>query len=51
MKESIAEKIAKTVSVICGLVMIWGVVSWADVICHNASDYSYAVWNLFTILF
>lgn len=30
---------------------VWILMSWIDVICHNVTDYTYASWNLFRLLF
>ena len=42
------ERIATGIAV-AGLV--WIIASWVNVVAHNTSDYVYATWNLFTILF
>ena len=39
---------------ICGIMTVpcvWILMSWIDVICHNVTDYTYASWNLFRLLF
>ena len=51
MKELLKEATVKAVSLISVLFVAWILVSWADVVAHNVSDYSYASWNLFQILF
>ena len=29
----------------------WILMSWIDVVCHNTTDYIYAAWNIFTLVF
>ncbi len=29
----------------------WILMSWFDVVCHNTTDYIYAAWNIFTLVF
>lgn len=50
MKRSTVDMIGSVISIIGLLVTIWIIASWVNVIAHNTSDYSYASWNLFTML-
>lgn len=44
-------KIEKVLYGVCGLLLAWATASVIDVMCHNLSDNSYAIWNLFELLF
>ena len=35
----------------CGVMLLWFLLSWADVVAHNMTDQCYAWWNLFEIIF
>ena len=36
---------------VSGLFLVWFVASFVDVLAHNMSDYNYAWWNFFTLIF
>lgn len=35
----------------CGIMLLWFLLSWADVVAHNMVDQSYAWWNVITLVF
>ena len=48
MARKMAEYIGKAMT-ISGFT--WILMSWFDVVCHNTTDYCYAAWNIFTLVF
>ena len=47
----IADKIGYFLTGCVTPVSVWLVASWVNVVMHNTTDYCYAWWNLFKILF
>ena len=44
------EKIMIFLSGMAGLVLIWILLSWINIVLHNTTDFCYAWWNLFLLL-
>lgn len=42
---------SRTITIICAIALIWFVASFVDVNVHNMSDFDYAAWNMFQIIF
>ena len=45
------KKILIGVNVIGGLLVLWAIASYLNIIAHNTTDYNYWSFNLFTLLF
>ena len=49
---TIAAKTVKlTVYAVCTILLLWILISWIDIICHNQSDGMYSQWNIINIFF
>ncbi len=49
---TIAAKTVKlTVYAVCTILLLWILISWIDIICHNQSDGMYLKWNIINIFF
>ena len=45
------DKIMMVFSGISGILLLWFLASWMDVVAHNTTTCIYAWWNLFTLIF
>ena len=45
------DKIMMVFSWISGILLLWALASWVDIILHNTTTCIYASWNLFALLF
>ena len=43
------KRIGSAVTVLSCALLVWGVLSWVDVVSHNMSDQNYAWWNLIVL--
>ena len=47
----LSDKIGYFLTGVVTVPFVWLVASWVNVVMHNTTDYCYAWWNLFKILF
>ena len=43
--------IEKVLTAVSGILILWILASWVDVVAHNTTTCIYASWNLFELLF
>ena len=48
-KARLMKKIENAAATLSCLVLVWGLLSWIDVILHNMTDQDYAWWNLIVL--
>ena len=48
-KAKLMKRIGNAVTVLSCALLVWGVLSWVDVVSHNMSDQNYAWWNLIVL--
>lgn len=48
-KAKVMKRIENAVTALSGTLLVWGLLSWIDVILHNMSDQDYAWWNLIVL--
>lgn len=44
------KKSEKILHAVCVVLLVWFVASIINTLCHNMTDYNYAIWNMFDIL-
>lgn len=47
----LADKIGYFLTVVAAVLFVWMAASWVNVVAHNTTDYCYAWWNAYVILF
>ena len=48
-KAKVMKRIENAVTALSGTLLVWGLLSWIDVILHNMTDQDYAWWNLIVL--
>lgn len=48
-KAKLMKRIENAAAALSGTLLVWGLLSWIDVISHNMSDQNYAWWNLIVL--
>lgn len=48
-KAKLMKRIENAVTALSGTLLMWGLLSWIDVILHNMTDQDYAWWNLIVL--
>ena len=48
-KAKVMRRIENAAAALSGVVLVWGLLSWIDVILHNMTDQDYAWWNLIVL--
>jgi hypothetical protein len=48
-KAKLMKRIENAAAALSGTLLVWGLLSWFDVISHNLSDQDYAWWNLIVL--
>jgi hypothetical protein len=48
-KAKLMKKIENAAAALSGTMLVWGLLSWIDVLLHNMSDQNYAWWNLIVL--
>lgn len=43
------QRIENAAAALSGVMLVWGLLSWIDVILHNMTDQDYAWWNLIVL--
>ena len=50
-KKLMKKRIETAICGFCGIMLLWCLLSWADVVAHNMVDQSYAWWNVIALVF
>ena len=48
-KAKLMKRIENAAAALSGVMLVWGLLSWIDVILHNMTDQDYAWWNLIVL--
>ena len=50
-KRTRANRVENIMCGVCGIMLLWFLASWADVVAHNMTTQTYAWWNILEWIF